>query len=454
MRNARLGCLTGSGLAATLITLIAIASAVFTSGLIMFSPGDLNARAGQVLGGVSSHAQIKECATCHAPVWGAFSMTERCAVCHPGIAVQLSDVKTLHGAIAEQDPRPACHDCHPEHRGPSARLTELGSHSIPHDVVGFSLKAHRLTVKQAPFTCADCHQDDITTFASNTCADCHGQIDADFSVAHSKSYGTACLDCHDGLDHFSRPFDHASLDFKLEGGHENVACEKCHAGVHTLAGFAATSLECYACHAAGDVHQGAFGEKCDTCHTPSDWKDATYDHDLTGFKLEGKHTSVKCEACHTHPVSMGTPTDCFSCHQQADQHNGKFGTDCSACHIPTGWKDVTFDHNLSKFPLTGAHATTECGNCHKDNTFKGLSPACVACHKDPSYHSGMFGTNCVTCHNTGNWYAKFTGPHPSIADEGGSGVNHGGASCRTCHTVSLHSATCKACHNGNGGGGD
>jgi hypothetical protein len=57
-----------------------------------------------------------------------------------------------------------------------------------------------------------------------------------------------------------------------------------------------------------------------------------------------------------------------------------------------------------------------------------------------------------------NWSAKFLGPHPEIADEGGRGVNHGGASCRDCHTNTLHSATCLACHDSNnpndhGGGG-
>ena len=453
MRNSRLGCLTSGGIVATLITLFALAGVAFASGSLMFSPGELNDRAGTVLGGAGSHAEIKECSACHAAAWSSISMAERCADCHTGIAAQLLDVTTLHGAIADQDPGLACRDCHPEHRGPAGALTELGGHSIPHEVVGFSLKAHQLTVKQEPFTCADCHQADITTFKPDTCGSCHAQIDAGFSAAHAEAYGTACMDCHDGVDHFSQPFDHAGFAFKLEGGHENVACDKCHIGVHALAGFAETAQDCYACHAARDAHQGAFGEKCDTCHNPSDWKDAAYDHDLSGFKLEGKHTAVKCEACHLTPVSLGTPTDCFSCHKQDDHHEGKFGQECSACHTTTGWEDVTFDHNSSNFPLTGAHANTDCGNCHKNNTFKGLSAACVSCHGDPTYHAGMFGTNCAACHNTNNWSAKYSGSHPGIADEGGRGVNHGGASCRTCHTVSLHSATCKACHDGNGGGG-
>ncbi len=52
----------------------------------------------------------------------------------------------------------------------------------------------------------------------------------------------------------------------------------------------------------------------------------------------------------------------------------------------------------------------------------------------------------------------FSPEEPAIADEGGSGVNHGGASCRDCHTQTLSSATCLACHDSNNpddeGGGD
>jgi len=64
----------------------------------------------------------------------------------------------------------------------------------------------------------------------------------------------------------------------------------------------------------------------------------------------------------------------------------------------------------------------------------------------------MFGLNCATCHTTENWSAVYKGPHPGIADEGGRGVNHGGGSCRSCHTQTLHTATCTQCHKGNPGG--
>jgi hypothetical protein len=117
---------------------------------------------------------------------------------------------------------------------------------------------------------------------------------------------------------------------------------------------------------------------------------------------------------------------------------------------------VTFDHEKS-FPLTGKHVNVACEKCHVNSQFVDLPRNCSGCHNDPSFHIGMFGLNCIACHTTDNWYAPYRGPHPGIADEGGSGVNHGGASCRDCHTKTLHSASCGKCHNGNpdgGGGGD
>jgi hypothetical protein len=115
---------------------------------------------------------------------------------------------------------------------------------------------------------------------------------------------------------------------------------------------------------------------------------------------------------------------------------------------------------LSNFPLTGRHVDVPCENCHVTGQLAGLSTSCVSCHSDPVFHANMFGLDCAACHSTENWFARYNGPHPGIADEGGRGVNHGGASCRDCHTQTLHAATCTACHSSNnpdgrgGGGGD
>jgi hypothetical protein len=376
-------------------------------------------------------------------------MADRCSACHAEIARQMRDVASMHGTLLHNEPGLGCRHCHPEHRGANAALTQMDSGSFPHEVVGFSLKGHGRSTTGAPFQCDDCHHGDITSFALDTCDGCHRQMDPGFMTAHMISFGAACLDCHDGVDRFGKGFDHNAFAFRLTGKHVALACVQCHINARALGDFPATLQDCSSCHQKDDPHAGRFGADCSQCHTANGWTPAKFDHNLAAFKLQGEHQEVACEACHVNRQFKGTPADCYSCHQQDDEHNGQFGKDCSACHDPSSWDHVSFDHNKSNFPLTGAHANLDCQKCHASGQFAGLSTACVSCHSDPAFHAGMFGTDCVSCHSTDNWFARYTGPHPGIADEGGSGVNHGGASCRDCHTQTLRSATCLACHDSN-----
>ena len=302
----RLGCLSGTGLFAALITILAIAGYAYARGGLLYNPGPLNAQSGTALGGVTSHAEIGgECQACHTAPWEPTTMADRCVVCHTEIAAQLTDVASLHGGIMQDTPSLTCRDCHTEHRGANAPLTVLEPGSFPHDA--------------------------------------------------------------------------------------------------------------------------------------------------TGFSLQGAHAVMSCESCHIDGQFKGTPMDCNSCHQQDDAHAGRFGTDCAACHNPSDWKDASFDHNLSAFPLTGAHTQVACEQCHSSGQFTGLSTTCASCHGEPDFHVGIFGQDCAQCHTTENWFAQYNGPHPEISDEdeSGTGVNHGGASCRDCHTQNLSTATCIACHDSN-----
>ena len=51
MRNSRLGCLTPTGIIAALLTAFVIAGFAFAQGGVLYSPGPLNAQAGEALGG-------------------------------------------------------------------------------------------------------------------------------------------------------------------------------------------------------------------------------------------------------------------------------------------------------------------------------------------------------------------------------------------------------------------
>ncbi len=457
MQNRRLGCLSATGMISAVIALLIVVGVVLAKGGVPFSPGPLNAQAGEeMLGGVRSHAEIGgECGRCHAAPWSGERMADRCVQCHTEIAQQLQQPGTLHGALMSKSVSLQCRACHPEHRGPTAPLTVMDMANFPHEAVGFSLKAHQKQQDGTPFACSDCHARDITTFDQAVCADCHRDLNGTaFVDAHTQLFGTGCLDCHDGVDSYGRNFDHNAV-FRLEGKHAKTACSKCHLGARSLADLQSTPTECFDCHKQDDPHNGDFGTNCAACHTPVAWDQVNFDHSQTAFPLEGKHARVACEKCHVNKVFAGTPTACVDCHAKDDAHNGQFGTDCAACHTPLAWDQATFDHNKTNFPLTGKHAQVACEQCHVNNTFKGLSATCVSCHEDPVFHRGAFGTDCASCHSTNAWQpAKYRGSHPRIADEGGVGINHGHTTCRTCHPNTVYDYTCLACHSNNRGGDD
>ena len=449
MFNNRPGCLLPSAIIAGVLTFLVIAGFAFFNGNNLFSAGGLNAKAGAILGGVHSHAEIgNDCAKCHPAPWDADTQASRCMRCHTDISTQIAKPSSIHGAMMANN-NLACRSCHPDHRGATASLTNMIGGNFPHDSTGYSLKSHRLTKAGLAFTCQDCHTQEITHFDKAICTTCHQQINSAFMSSHTQAYGTDCRGCHDGLETISKNFDHSQSVFKLEGRHQGLTCEKCHTNARTAVNFKSQPADCAACHLKNDEHKGRFGKDCAACHKPAGWKPSTFDHNLFNFKLEGKHAQVECTECHVNNVFKGTPTACYACHQKDDHHDGKFGQDCSACHSTKAWKPATFDHNLSAFKLTGGHANVACEKCHINNVFKGTSQECSGCHANPAFHSGLFkGTACSNCHNTASWsQAKFNLPHPE------PGVDHGGASCRDCHTVNLMTATCTKCHGNNVPGG-
>ena len=456
MRNTnRLGCLSGMGLIAAVVTVLSIAGYVYAQGGLLYNPGSLNAHGEEILGGVKSHADIGgDCKTCHTSPWESAKMEDRCASCHTDIAIQMREATSMHGVMLNDNPDLSCRHCHPEHRGPDAPLTEMTDAVFPHEAVGFSLGGHQFTVAGDAFTCDDCHGNDVSRFDPQVCDTCHRQMDVALMDSHTASFGAICLDCHDGVDSLVSGFNHSRYPFKLTGKHDGLECAKCHTNARRPGDFEAVLQDCYSCHKQDDEHNGNYGTDCGLCHSPDGWKPARFDHSLSAFKLIGEHAEVRCDECHLNAVYKGTPSDCYSCHKQDDEHNGRFGTDCGACHQPIKWEDATFDHNKSNFPLTAGHTNVPCEKCHATGQFAGLSTNCSSCHNDPTYHAGMFGLDCAACHTTQNWFARYNGSHPGIADEGGRGVNHGGTSCRTCHTQTLRAATCTACHNGNNPGGD
>ena len=441
MRSQKLSCITPIGLVTALITGLAIAITGIARGGAMFSPGPLNAITGPALGGVNAHADLESrCSACHTAPWDAASIADRCLACHYQVTEEMADPGTLHGALIHNDQEAYCLHCHTEHHGPQAALTQLDTQNFPHDATGYSLTGHAHHPDGAEFTCQDCHDGRYSQTNTSNCIDCHSRLDAGYMSAHTAVFGSACLECHDGVDRFGKNFDHNQTGFALTGAHEPLDCASCHLGQESPEALAGTSQECTTCHQQNDAHNGALGADCAACHSPESWTAVRFDHDSSTFPLTGAHIAVTCAECHVDRVYKDTPTACAACHAGDDHHNGQFGSDCALCHTPSRWQKIIFDHAQSRFPLTGAHASLPCLRCH-EQVFRGTPAECSACHTEPALHAGLFLGDCGSCHTTETWQpASFNGPHPFP-------MSHGEATgCRDCHTTDLASSSCYTCH--------
>ena len=402
----RLGCLTPLGLVAAFVALVVVVGITLARGGVLFNPGPLNAQAGEPKGGVRSHAEIQSCSQCHPAFWSGVRMADLCLECHTEVADEIRTGQGLHAFLLESQAQLTCRGCHTEHRGPDAPLTVLDPARFPHEATGFSLKAHRGLLVRVQ--CADCHTQDIAVFDRASCYTCHVQEDRVFTEAHRQTFGENCLACHDGVDRFS-DFDHnRDTRFPLEDAHRGGTCSDCHLGDTTLIALRETPTTCVGCHAGDDAHDGAFGQRCETCHQPTTWEDATFDHAQTGFPLTGAHAQVACQDCHTSSdFTVKLDTACVACHQEPDYHRGLFGTTCEACHTTTAWQPAKYDEP-HRFPIDhGAGLRgNSCQVCHP-NTLQEYT--CYGCHEhNPARiaaehrEEGIFDfQNCVKCHPTG-----------------------------------------------------
>ena len=357
------------------------------------------------------------CVDCHTQSYTSYDQSN-CSTCHSQIDASFTQnhLKDFGANCL------ACHD----------GVDTLG-HNFDHNSVTFQLKGNHAQV-----ACGQCHDNDKTLAdlksTPQDCVSCHSAKDV-----HWGRLGPDCGSCHTTTGWVPAAYNHDLAAFKLNGQHLIVSCGDCHVN-HVLQG---TPTTCSACHQDKDIHQGRLGTACDSCHTTHGWTPATYDHNLSAFKLTGQHTTTACANCHINHVLQGTPTDCYTCHVSQDKHNGQFGSDCGTCHSTGGWLPASFDHPRFGFTLTGAHAPLNCAQCHSGGSYTGLSTACVACHGEPPVHAGMFGTNCAQCHSTSNWNASFS--HSNFPMDGA----HANLACSQCHSSGSFgglSADCASCH--------
>lgn len=259
-------------------------------------------------------------------------------------------------------------------------------------------------------------------------------------------------------------------------------CTSCH-----VLGEKETTSKCLECHK--EIQQlinkkegyhassEAAGKKCAECHGEHFGRDFQitrfdedkFDHNLTGYKLEGKHQELKCADCHKTELIqtkvsqkkgtsfLGLGKECLSCH--TDFHQNTLSSNCISCHNQNAFRPANgFEHSQTKFQLIGKHKELECAACHKIvekngkefQQFAGVEFAnCTSCHKD--VHENKFGNDCRKCHNEFSFtqvktISGFDHNQTNFPLKG----KHQSVTCKACHKTSLTKAlkhnACTDCH--------
>jgi len=420
------------------------------------SPGDLH----------KSHAfleGVKDCTKCHG--FGSKLVVDKCLVCHRLIARERQSDQGLHSRSDYRE----CQLCHVEHQGRTYDLVYWGNgqEHFDHMQTGY-----RLEGKHAALSCRLCHQEKYirdrvvletdkidmkrTFFGlDSACAACH--IDG-----HRGQLSPLCNNCH-GMAGWkpALQFDHTKAQYVLVGEHKQIPCVKCHPMITDNRGSDDKEFakykdirhdQCLDCH--NDIHKGKLGNICESCHNAEGWKvlrDAKFDHNRTGYRLEGRHLAVTCDKCHPARKPMGglkfaACTDCHSdFHKEEFAGREKKGA-CEECHAVEGFAPAQFvmaQHDKTSYPLKGAHRAVSCAACHmrpginhkgKQYKFEFPTTKCLNCHKDP--HNGELkkyvdARGCESCHVETTWrQVAFDHALTAFALEG----KHLTTSCLKCHT--------------------
>jgi hypothetical protein len=296
---------------------------------------------------------------CHEDSLHKGSLGETCSDCHaPGIwdATRFEhnedtdfELKGLHLEI------PTCDGCHPtrEFTGTPKECSAQGCHADDdahmgrlgdtcdkcHKETGDNLFSHntmaafKLEGKHLDVRCADCHPSMTFKPRPQTCFGCHPEPDV-----HAGQYGTTCEQCHT-----TRTFDdirplHDVGDFQLKGGHDNIACERCHkSDARPLQG---TGNLCITCHKQDDIHSNSLSPRCGQCHTQWSFAPAQFDHTQVGCNLTSTHRTMPCADCHTGGNYGALAANCASCHRDTAVSKGgnhATYTQCGGCHNPASW---------------------------------------------------------------------------------------------------------------------
>ncbi|MFQ6041369.1 MAG: cytochrome c3 family protein, partial [Candidatus Poribacteria bacterium] len=390
-----------------------------------------------------------ECAKCH-PKRRYKNIDETCYSCH------ISDDEKIHdGELGK-----VCEDCH----------TVYGWAPSTFDIERHNLLDFKLTGEHAGAKCQKCHTEGRYKNLDATCIACHRKDDE--REGHNGQLGEDCQRCHTVLSWNDDTFTHDMSEYKLTGEHLYVECAKC----HPKRRYKNIDKTCYSCHISDDkkAHDGELGRDCENCHSTEGWKPSTYVHSereierveksrwrpllawllperitpknkiiAYRYELKGKHAGLKCEQCHKDNRYKAAEPDCVSCHAKNDKHVKELGRDCERCHTTNGWDVISFDHQLSAFPLRGEHARLSCNSCHQSNQYKETSSRCQHCHAGSVSHANDINSDCETCHTSEFSWQVITFDHNQSRFP--LRQKHKTATCWDCHSEDTFEGLSKEC---------
>jgi hypothetical protein len=204
-------------------------------------------------------------------------------------------------------------------------------------------------------------------------------------------------------------------------------------------------------------------ESCGSCHRAGAWTPVEvprgYRHADGRFALDGAHARVSCRSCHASLAFREASPTCAGCH--TDVHRGELGTDCASCHTTRSFIDragMARAHQLTRFPLAGAHLMADCEACHAPAAqgqlrFVAAPSECESCHRaqlgsttEPNHVAAGFTQGCESCHYPVAWNrARFDHAGTPFPLTGA----HRGVSCAGCHADAVYRGTtaeCAGCH--------
>jgi len=207
-------------------------------------------------------------------------------------------------------------------------------------------------------------------------------------------------------------------------------------------------------------HGPDFKISCSKCHSAKGWQldkeIYSFDHNTTKMPLVGQHTEINCRQCHPTLIFKEAKTECNECHK--DVHQTTAGPDCSRCHSPASWlvNNINEIHQVSRFPLLGAHRTADCYQCHKSESlvrFDVTGIECIDCHREnymattnPNHIQSGFSEDCAFCHfiNSFQWATEgFNHNFFPLVQA------HAKRECNDCHKTGNYAdanPACYSCH--------